>query len=425
VVLLLSPPNPNPTPSASATTLIAGLRTIGSTTAPTDTPIPHPTTAIPTATVIATATRTAVTPSRIPPSLPTPTPTITASATEESIETLVANFAKATQAAIALSWTPTQSNQQQAATFFAQTLTATYWTQTPTPTITPIPAGATLTDPTDGTLTLVWVPPGAFTMGSTDQQVQDALANAKKIDGTITLDKYAVEKPAHTVTITNGFWLDQNLVTNAAFQKFADAGGYTNDAYWSADGLAWRKANKITAPYKNADCSVISSQPDQPRVCVSYFEAEAYAKWRGGRLPTEAEWEFAARGPQSLIYPWGNTFDGKRLNSCDSNCSNQPDNDGYPYTSPVGTYPSGKSWTGAYDMAGNAWQWVSDWFGATYYQNPPAADPTGPSSGQWRVIRGGAWNSYLDTARSAYRLYNLPDNRSTKIGFRVVLDRRS
>ena len=98
---------------------------------------------------------------------------------------------------------------------------------------------------------------------------------------------------------------------------------------------------------------------------VSWYEAEAYANWRGGRLPTEAEWEYAARGPNSLIYPWGNEFDGTKLNFCDTECTydwrDASVDDGYEKTAPVGSYESGKSWVVAYDLAGNIWEWVADW----------------------------------------------------------------
>ena len=112
-------------------------------------------------------------------------------------------------------------------------------------------------------------------------------------------------------------------------------------------------------------CSALPPKPDGPRVCVTWYEAEAYAHWRGGRLPTEAEWEYAARGPESRIYPWGETFDPTRCNLVDSKGAK-----------PVGSYPNGVSWTGLHDMAGNAMEWVADWRGP--HEASPATDPGGP-----------------------------------------------
>jgi formylglycine-generating enzyme required for sulfatase activity len=213
------------------------------------------------------------------------------------------------------------------------------------------------------------------------------------------------------VCITQGYWLDTYEVTNAAYQKFIDAGGYSKRDYWSADGWAsdgwlWLLGQVTKAP---SDYTGFTDA-QQPRVGISWYEAEAYAKWRGGRLPTEAEWEYAARGPQSLIYPWGNTWDSSK-----ANIENKVER-----TTAVGSYPLGKSWIGAYDLAGNVWEWTADWYDGNYYQQKLQNDPQGPTDGGRRVLRGGSFSHAQNFARAAYRDHASPERRQTNYGFRVV-----
>jgi formylglycine-generating enzyme required for sulfatase activity len=163
----------------------------------------------------------------------------------------------------------------------------------------------------------VRVPPGSFVMGNRDPAVEPPPWAAAELAG---------EQPAHEVAITREFWIDKYEVTNAAFQKFVDAGGYQTRAHWSDGGWVWLAAQSSKVlPMR---CGF--EEPDMPRVCVTWYEAEAYARWRGGRLPTEAEWEYAARGPESRVYPWGNTFDPARANVVESQA-----------LTPVGSHPNG------------------------------------------------------------------------------------
>jgi iron(II)-dependent oxidoreductase len=267
--------------------------------------------------------------------------------------------------------------------------------QTPTPT----PGLGTKRTDAHG-IAQVYVPAGCFQTGSTDQQV--AALNEQ-----YRTSYFNNELPQHQVCLTQGYWLDTYEVTNAAYQAFIDAGGNTTRDYWSDAGWSWKDSR--TAP---DDCESAYNDPQQPRVCVSWYEAEAYAKWRGGRLPTEAEWEYAARGPDALIYPWGNTWDGSKANTAENE---------YGKTTPVGSYESGKSWVGAYDLAGNAWEWVADWYSDTYYQQQVKDDPTGSASGPYRVVRGGSWSHYLSYARAVSRDSFIPVGRDCCLGFRVVL----
>lgn len=269
---------------------------------------------------------------------------------------------------------------------------------TPSQMLTRVPL--TRTDPLG--ISQVWVPAGCFKMGS--DPTKDSQAQSD-------------EEPAHDVCITKGYWLDVYDVTNAAFDAFVKVGGYTTDGYWSADGLKWKQSGSISGP--NTSCSQYSSDSQQPRVCVNWYEAEAYANWRTTtatdgtlyRLPTEAEWEYAARGPESPIYPWGNTFDKSKANTIEA---------GPGKTTTVGSYPAGASWVGAQDMVGNVFQWVADWSDANYYGNAPKNDPTGPTSGQSRVLRGGSWDNNQRGARSAYRNDYDPGGQFSVVGFRVV-----
>jgi serine/threonine-protein kinase len=144
-------------------------------------------------------------------------------------------------------------------------------------------------------------------------------------------------------------------------------------------------------------------------------------------LPTEAEWEYAAKGDTGLIYPWGNTFDGSQVNFCDVNCdeswSDKTIDNGHQESAPVGSFPGGTSWVGALDMAGNVWEWTWDWCEA--YPSGPLVNPSGPDNGICKIIRGGAWASPPDGIRTTYRLIGSaeigPTIRHPNIGFRCVL----
>jgi formylglycine-generating enzyme required for sulfatase activity len=174
--------------------------------------------------------------------------------------------------------------------------------------------------------------------------------------------------------------------------------------------------------------------PDHPAMTVFDDNMNIYCSWVGGRLPTEAEWEYAARGPDNNLFPWGNTFDPDRLNYCDMQCDAAfPDedpqhpeswadmsfDDGYTYPAPVGSFPEGASWCGALDMAGNMAELVSDWRGV--YTSDAKVNPTGPSGeGEFKIIRGGAWNSQPYFTRSTYRTA-IRGGGSADIGFRCVV----
>ncbi len=250
----------------------------------------------------------------------------------------------------------------------------------------------------------VYVPAGCFMMGSSEE---DIAALNEQNPPAWTQKAFAYEQPQHEVCLTKGYWIDKYEVTVAAFRAFVEADGYTTQEYWSDNGWQWLQFQDIE---KMPLQCVEDNQDDFPQVCITWYEADAYAKWRGGSLPTEAQWEFAARGPEARIYPWGNDWQPELANVVDSEGLKS-----------VGSYPDGISWVGAHDMAGNAMEWVQDWLGREYYSESERDDPTGPEEGSRKVEKGGWWGANPFVARSAYRHYeDSPTYQDHHIGFRVV-----
>jgi serine/threonine-protein kinase len=241
--------------------------------------------------------------------------------------------------------------------------------------------------------TLVYVPAGEFTMG----------------DG-------ANDAPIHTVYL-DAFWIDQTEVTNKQYKVCVDAG--TCEPPDSMNSFAH------PSYFGNPEFD------NYPVLYVNWDKANRYCEvWKGGDgdLPTEAQWEKAARGTDARTYPWGSQWDVlsiKRLNFSDKNdptgASITLVDDGYADTAPVGSYLDGISPYGAYDMAGNVWEWVNDWYGETYYKDTSSSNnPVGPETGQYRGMRGGSWDYYGNFILSAYRGRNLSSYSSNRDGFRCI-----
>ncbi|MFL7791931.1 MAG: SUMF1/EgtB/PvdO family nonheme iron enzyme [Anaerolineae bacterium] len=268
-------------------------------------------------------------------------------------------------------------------------------------------------------MVMVYVPTGRFKMGSDDADIYDALQTCNRYRGTCQREWFENEQPVHAATL-DGLWVDQTEVTNAQFSAFLNANGNQTQG-----GAPWLD---MDSDYSLIEQSGGAFQPrdgyaDYPVVQVSWYGAAAYCEWAGGRLPTEAEWEYAARGEQGAIYPWGNIFDGANLNFCDVNCTEDwreaGYNDGHGIAASVGGFPTGASWCGALDMAGNVWEWVADWHGG--YPDEGVINPIGLATGVDKVFRGGSWNADQVDARTARRNYAPPTLHSGDVGFRCVI----
>jgi formylglycine-generating enzyme required for sulfatase activity len=253
-------------------------------------------------------------------------------------------------------------------------------------------------------MVMVYVPAGKFEMGTDDEGVDYALELCLESRDDCDRKWFAHEQPAHTVEL-DGFWIDRTEVAVGQYQRCVEAGVCEKPAGWTDREMP---------------------ELDLPVVNVSWFDAETYCKWAGARMPTEAQWEYAARGPESRVFPWGDEFDRTRLNYCNAGCESpyafREFSDGYGGVAPVGSFPTGNSWCGAWDMAGNVWEWVADWYAGDYYAHAPVQNPTGPSSGEYRVLRGGSLSDVPYAVRSSHRYGYLPDSDDRAVGFRCASD---
>jgi formylglycine-generating enzyme required for sulfatase activity len=218
---------------------------------------------------------------------------------------------------------------------------------------------------------MVLVPAGSFTMGSDHGDVD--------------------EVPVHSVTL-DGFYIDKYEVTNALYKACVNA--------------------NACHPPKDINDYSNSQYADHPVIYIDWNMAKTYCEWRGAKLPTEAQWEKAARGADGRTYPWGESISCSEANYL--GCSGG--------TTSVATHPAGVSPFGVYDMAGNVWEWVADWYSETYYQVTPLENPIGPDEGSSKVVRGGAWNVDTVAVYSSVRNAKTPNISDNDIGIRCVMD---
>lgn len=205
------------------------------------------------------------------------------------------------------------------------------------------------------------------------------------------------EKPAREVTI-RAYFIDLYEVSNALYQKFVEG--------------THRHNQEVMVFFD--DVSVLF-QPTLPAVGVSWFDANAYCEWSGKRLPTEAEWEHAARGNDQRQWPWGERF-------IDGSANIRGGEDGFAYTSPVGAYEAGRSPFGLYDMSGNVLEWVFDWYSEFFYKEGQVTLPKGPDEGMIKALRGGSWDNSMNDARTTKRYAVAPYRKEATIGFRCAMD---
>jgi formylglycine-generating enzyme required for sulfatase activity len=279
---------------------------------------------------------------------------------------------------------------------------------------------------------MVQLPGGTFRMGTDTQE-------GFPLDG---------EGPVRSVTV-HPFHIDRFPVTNAAFRRFIDATGHRTEAevfgwsfvFWSLipsdlrdtlieDTVAvapwWCKVSAATWKTPEGPGSNIASRSDHPVVHVSWNDCAAYGEWANKRLPTEAEWEYAARGGlDQKLYPWGDELTPQGKHMCNIWQGEFPKidtaEDGYAGTSPVDAFPPNQY--GLYSVAGNTWEWCADWFSAEEHLRGTSQNPMGPLNGQIKVMKGGSFlchRSYCNRYRVAARTSNTPDSSSSNVGFRCV-----
>jgi len=256
------------------------------------------------------------------------------------------------------------------------------------------------------TIDMVLIPAGKFEMGGDAGQAFSLCQILYEPYITLfecKLNEFEDEEPVHIVYLDE-YNIDKYEITNADYQVCVEdevcdppksTNSYTRDDY-----------------YENPEFE------NYPVIFVNWYDAQTYCEWRGARLPTEAEWEKAARGTDGRIYPWGDTFDGTLGNFCDRDYEYD---DGFEDTAPVGSYPDGASPYGVMDMAGNVQEWVADWYGYRYYSESPKENPQGESTGSMRGNKGGSFKCEgTYSVRAFDRLGWFPEHKYDRLGFRCA-----
>jgi len=267
---------------------------------------------------------------------------------------------------------------------------------------------------------MVLVPAGAFWMGSAAEDIQvrvDECQRTVKPENRAKCGEWFADEGPQRQVFLDAFYIDRYEVTNARFEKFVAANAYRTTA--EAEGWGWVLQQKNGASqwerlkgatWRTPGGPGTAAAATHPVVQVSWYDAEAYCRWASKRLPTEAEWEKAARGVDGRRYPWGEDWNPSRANG----------DMGVKTTRPVGGYPAGASPYDVHDLTGNVFEWVADWYDASFYRKGQDRNPAGASSGEQRVLRGGGWHSRPIALRVASRGSGMPDFRYNYTGFRCA-----
>lgn len=271
--------------------------------------------------------------------------------------------------------------------------------------------GQTWIRPTDK-MVMVCVPAGSFQIGMTN----------------CTFDGCQKEVNGGTVDLP-AYWIDRTEVTNAMFQQFVQQTGYVTGAERSGASEVYGLLTAVSGAnwrFPQGPGSSISAKADHPVVQMNWYAANAYCKWAGGRLPSEAEWEKAARGTDGRLWPWGNAYPSDQLMNAGDVSLPEPQsrtdmNDGYRYTSPVGAFPAGQSPYGLMDMAANAWEWTRSIYKDYPYKASDGREVVSePAEGDRMVLRGGCWFDDYGSVRSTMRYGGRPQLSTDGTGFRCV-----
>jgi len=286
--------------------------------------------------------------------------------------------------------------------------------ETPQPWQQPGEAGQEIAGP-DGA-PIVWIAAGSFMMGTSSEEIRYRIVRLHAVGG------IADQQPVHEVSLT-GFWAQKLEVTNGQYARFLNERGSNEDDEGHILLDITDENCQITE--RNGGYEIKEGRENHPVVEVTWYGARAYAQHYGMALPTEAQWEYAARGPDGPRYPWGDQWETGNL------CWRGNVDQGPPLcaaTFPAGSFPAGASWCGALDMAGNALEWCADWYDPAYYKEAPAENPMGPITPPvpydqaTRVCRGGSYFQYADDCRCASRSYFPPDQCHDYHGFRCVVN---
>jgi formylglycine-generating enzyme required for sulfatase activity len=271
---------------------------------------------------------------------------------------------------------------------------------------------------------MVEVPAGPFVRGSTDEDIAYFVQLCDQNDSGCIADNFLDEQPVRNVMLST-FWIDQFEVSNREFQAFVQATNYRTVAEEHGSSKVWNDEEEVrqlidtpgaTWHHPEGPGTDINERMDHPVVHVGWEDAQAYCAFLGKRLPTEAEWEKAARGPDGWRFPWGNTWQPDRVNSVlPTEIADRSE--------ATTSYPQGRSPYGAHHMLGNVFEWVADWYDPYYYETAPETDPAQmDDSSELRIIRGGGWATRAGFMHTGWRRIVDPNTTSNTTGFRCARD---